>query len=123
MEVLEAAVSGPMAGDVGRFRTSDRFAVGLQSSPLSSSRTYSASTGGSLTGSFDHGVSWFSRLLPAHVYPAPDSDTWNPNEELAITFSQGAGVDWPGPATMTYSRPSLSNPPSPLKNSSCGSGG
>ena len=42
-------------------------AVGLQTSPLSSSRTYSASTGGSLTGSFDHGVSWFSRLLPAQV--------------------------------------------------------
>jgi len=42
-------------------------AVGLQISPLSSSRTYRHSPGGSVTGSFDHGVSWFSRLLPAHV--------------------------------------------------------
>ena len=37
-----------------------------------------------------------------------------------MTLSHGAGVDWPGPRTMTYSRPSLSNPPSPLKNSSSG---
>jgi hypothetical protein len=30
----------------------------------------------------------------------------------------GAGVDCPGPSTMTYSRPSDENPPRPLKNCS-----
>ena len=67
VEVLEAAVPGPMARDVRRFRASNRLRGRAPDSPLSSSRTYSASPGGSLTGSFDHGVSWFSRLLPAQV--------------------------------------------------------
>ena len=38
--------------------------------------------------------------------------------ELATTLIQGAGVAWPGPRIVTYSLPSLANPPSPLKNSS-----
>jgi len=42
--------------------------------------TVIASPGASLTGSFDHGVSWFSRLFSDHVYPAPDSETWKPKE-------------------------------------------
>ena len=37
---------------------------------------------------------------------------------LATTLIQGAGVDWPGPSTVTYSRPSRQKPPRPLKNSS-----
>ena len=31
---------------------------------------------------------------------------------------QGAGVDWPGPSTVTYSRPLGEKPPRPLKNCS-----
>src|SRR4249920_4151966 len=81
-----------------------------------------ASLTGSLTGSLDQGVSWFSRLFPDQVYPDPDSETWNPNAGLAITFSHGAGVDWPGPRVVTYSRPPSAKPPSPLKNSSSGRG-
>ena len=77
---------------------------------------------GSLTGSLDHGVSWFSRLFPDHVYPDPDSETWNPNDALAMTLSQGAGVACPGPRMVTYSRPPSTKPPSPLKNSSSGRG-
>ncbi len=34
-----------------------------------------------------------------------------------MTLIQGAGVDWPGPRIVTYSRPPAANPPSPLKNS------
>ena len=41
---------------------------------------------------------------------------------LATTFTHGAGVDWPGPSTVTYSRPSCAKPPRPLKNSSSGRG-
>ena len=37
-----------------------------------------------------------------------------------MTLIQGAGVDWPGPRTVTYSRPSRAKPPSPLKNSRSG---
>ena len=45
-----------------------------------------------------------------------------PNCGLAITLTQGAGVVWPGPRTMMYSRPSRLKPPRPLKNarSRCG---
>ena len=39
-----------------------------------------------------------------------------------MTLIQGAGVDWPGPRIVTYSRPSSAKPPSPLKNSSAGGG-
>src|SRR3954468_8792819 len=75
---------------------------------------------GSLTGSLDHPVSWFSRLFPDHVYPEPDSDTWKPNDALAMTFSHGAGVDWSGPRIVMYSRPPSAKPPRPLKYSSFG---
>src|SRR5712692_7635558 len=81
-----------------------------------------ASPGGSLTGSFDHGVSLFSRLLTDQVCPEPDSETWKPNTGLAITLIQGAGVCCPSPRTVTYSRPSAAKPPRPLKNSSAGRG-
>src|SRR6266850_4885307 len=81
------------------------------------------SPGGSLTGSFDHGVSWFSRLLSDHVYPEPDSETWKPKEGFAITLIQGAGVHCPSPRIVTYSRPSAAKPPRPLKNSRSGRGG
>src|SRR6266511_5474730 len=81
-----------------------------------------ASPGMSLTGSFDQGVSWFSRLLTDHVYPAPDSETWKPKSEFAITLIHGAGVHRPSPRIVTYSRPSASKPPNPLKSSRVGCG-
>ena len=40
-----------------------------------------------------------------------------------MTLIQGAGVDWPGPRIVTYSRPSSAKPPSPLKNSRLGRDG
>src|SRR5208282_6893942 len=92
-------------------------AVGPHTSPLSRSRRYSTSPGRSVTGSFDHGVSWFSRLFSAHVNPPPSAATWKPNPGLAMTLIHGAGVVCPGPKSVTYSRPSAANPPSPLKNS------
>jgi hypothetical protein len=64
--------------------------------------------------SFDHGVSWFSRLLPAHVNPEPDSETWNPKPRFATTLIHGAGVHCPAPRIVTYSRPSSAKPPSPF---------
>src|SRR5258705_12933214 len=78
------------------------------------------SPGGSLTGSFDHAVSWFSRLLTDHVYPEPDSETWNPKPGLAITLIHGDGVHPPSPRTVTYSLASSAKPPSPLENSRSG---
>src|SRR5258706_5305437 len=81
-----------------------------------------ASPDGSPTGSFDHEVSWFSRLLIDHVYPEPDSETWKPKLGFAITLIHGAGVRRPGPRTITYSRPSSAKPPRPLKRSSPGGG-
>ena len=72
------------------------------------------SPGGSLTGSFDQAVSWFSRLLTDHVYPAPDSETWKPKPGFAITLIHGAGVHRPSSRTVTNSRPSFAKPPSPL---------
>src|SRR6266581_8798320 len=83
-----------------------------------------ASPGGSMTGSLDHGVSWFSRLLSDQVWPEPDSETRKPNEGFAITLTQGAGVRRPSPRTVTYSRPLSAKPPRPLKDSRacCGSG-
>ena len=43
-------------------------------------------------GSFDHGVSWKSRLLRLQVKEAPSAELWKPNEALAITLIQGCGV-------------------------------
>src|SRR2546427_3008783 len=80
------------------------------------------SPGGSLTASFDQAVSWFSRLLTDHVYPEPDSETWKPKPGFAITLIHGAGVHRPAPRMITYSRPSSTKPPRPLKNSRSGSG-
>src|SRR3954468_22199426 len=96
------------------------WAVGLHTSPDSSSRTRIASLGGSRTGSFDQGVSWFSRAFSDHVYPEPLSDARKPNAGFAMTLTHGAGVDWPGPRIVTYSLPPSANPPRPLKNSSSG---
>src|SRR5207247_11455425 len=78
------------------------------------------SPGGSLTGSFDQALSWFSRLLTDHVYPEPDSETWKPNRGFAITLIHGAGVHRPSRRMTTYSRPSCAKPPRPLKNSRSG---
>src|SRR5712691_10959141 len=80
------------------------------------------SPGGSLTGSFDQEVSWFSRLLTDHVYPEPASDTWKPKLGFAITLIHGAGVHRPWPRIVTYSRPSTAKPPNPLKSSRSGGG-
>src|SRR5215212_6378403 len=54
----------------------------------SSSRRKIASPVGSLIGSLANGVSRFSRLLPDHVYAAPDSLTTVPNSALARTSDQ-----------------------------------
>src|SRR5712691_1808767 len=97
--------------------------VGPQTNPLSSSRTNNVSPGVSLTGSFDQGVSLFSRLFADQVYPEPDSETWNPNAGFATTLIQGAGVHCPLPRIVTYSRPSGVNPPRPFQNSSSSAGG
>ncbi len=43
-------------------------------------------------GSFDQGVSWFCWLFIAQVKPPPSVDTWKPNDGLAMTLIQGAGV-------------------------------
>src|SRR2546422_6628979 len=75
------------------------------------------SPGGSLTGSFDQAESWFSRLLTAHVYPEPDSETWKPKLGFAITLIHGDGVHRPSPRTVTYSRPSAAKPPNPFQSS------
>src|SRR5713101_1155683 len=93
-------------------------AVGPPSSPVSSSRTRIVSLGGSLTGSLDHDVNWFSRLLPAQAYPDPDSETRKPSEGLAMTLTHGAGAHCRSPRIVTYSRPPRAKPPRPLKNSS-----
>src|SRR5271169_4307134 len=76
-----------------------------------------ASPGVSVTGSFDHGVSWFSWLFSDQLWPEPDSETRKPNEGFAITLIQGAGVRRPSPRRVTYSRPLAAKPPSPLGNS------
>src|SRR2546426_10442542 len=81
-----------------------------------------ASPGGSPTGSFDHGVSWFSRLLADQVYPEPDSETWKPNAGFEITLIQGAGVVSSASRNVTYSRPSSAKPPKPFQSSSSGRG-
>src|SRR5437660_2762049 len=77
-----------------------------------------ASPGESETGSLLQGVSRFDWLLPAQVYPEPDSETRNPKRGLETTLIQGAGGS-PGPEpaiVMRYSRPSGVKPPEPLKN-------
>src|SRR5579864_269618 len=81
-----------------------------------------ASPGGSVTGSLDQGVSWFSWLLSDHVWPEPDSEARKPKEGFAITLTHGAGVRRPSPRTVTYSRPLSANPPRPLKKSKVGRG-
>src|SRR5438093_11208712 len=80
------------------------------------------SPGGSLTGSFDQAVSWFSRLLTDHVYPEPDSETWKPKPGFAITLIHGDGVHRPSPRIVTYSRPSIAKPPKPFQSSRSGRG-
>ena len=66
--------------------------VGDQDSPVSSSRTKSASPVGSPIGSFAKGVNRFSRLFPAHVCAAPDEVTMVPNAAFAMTLLHGIGV-------------------------------
>ena len=97
----------PAAAPAGR-------GVGVQKCPVSSSRTYTTSAGGSVTGSLLHGVSRFAWLFPTHVYPGPASVATHPTAGLAMTFAHGAG----GVPVTTHSRPSAVNPPVPLKNAS-----
>ena len=82
---------------------------------------YIASEGVSLTGSLDHGVSWYSREFCDQVLPVPSADTWKPKCGLLITLTQGAGVRCPSSTTVTYSRPAAEKPPRPLKYSRLGS--
>src|SRR5437773_7920512 len=89
--------------------------VGVQKMPVSSSRMYIASVTGSDTGSLDHGVSRLLWLFSHQEKPPPDSVTSVPNEGLAMTLLQGAGVSSPGPRYTAYSRASRVNPPNPLK--------
>ena len=78
----------------GRSRSVRRIGpgVGDHASPVSSSRTNSASPVGSVTGSFQNGVRRFSRLLSAHVNAEPDADTIVPNAGFAMTLTHGSGV-------------------------------
>ena len=46
-----------------------------------------------MTGSFDHGVSWKSRLLRLQVKDAPSAEVWKPNDALEMTLIQGCGVE------------------------------
>src|SRR3990172_11812836 len=82
-----------------------------------------ASPGVSLTGSFVQGVSLFSRLFTDQLKPEPDSETWKPNSGFATTLIHGAGVHWPLPRTVTYSRPPDANPPRPFQNCRSSAGG
>src|SRR6185503_7166000 len=86
-------------------------AVGVQTSPVSWSRRYRTSGDGSLTGSFDHGVTWFSRLFSAHENAAPLAEITVTKPGLARTLTHGAGVSTPGSSATTYSRPSAAKPP------------
>src|SRR6476659_5938557 len=85
--------------------------VGDQASPVSSSRTNSASPLGSVTGSFQNGVSRFSRLFSAQVNAEPEAETIVPNPGFAITFTHGSGVSRLPSRTTTYSFPSGVKPP------------
>jgi len=53
-----------------------------------------------VTGSFDHGVNWKSRLLRLQLNDAPPADVWKPKSRLEITLIQGCGVVW-FPASRT----------------------
>ena len=92
--------------------------VGDQASPVSSSRTSTASEVGSVTGSFANGVSRFSRLFSDQVKDEPDAVTTVPKAGLAMTFAQGSGVSWAPSRTMTYSRPPSAKPPIPFASAS-----
>ena len=67
-----------------------------------------------MTGSFAQGVSRNSCAFSAQVYAPPLSETTEPNCGFASTLTQGAGVNWPGRFSITYSRPSFEKPPIPL---------
>src|SRR3954452_2761598 len=80
------------------------------------------SLGGSITGSFDHGVRRLVWLLPAQEEPRPDSETRQPKAALASTFTHGAG-GISSPTRITYSRPPAVKPPLPLsKTKAAGDG-
>src|SRR5687768_12218127 len=83
--------------------------------PLCSSLIYIISPDGSSTGSFDQVVSLFSLLFTAQVVDAPDSVIKKPKCLFAITLLQGSGVFISAVSLITYSLPSLSKPPYPLK--------
>ncbi len=68
-------------------------------------------------GSFDHGVSLFSRLFLHQVYVEPDSVTIKPSSSLAIILDQGMGVTVFLSSFIIYSFASWLYPPIPLKNS------
>src|SRR5580704_6644460 len=75
--------------------------VGDQASPVSSSRTKSASPLWSVTGSFQNGVRRFSRLFSAQVNADPEADTIVPNVGFAITLTHGSGVSRSPSRTIT----------------------
>ncbi len=78
----------------------------------SSSRTKSISPGTSATGSLDHGVRRFSRLLALHELTIPRSLTMQPTRSLASTFVHGSGGRCsPGNTRTSYARPSGVKPP------------
>src|SRR5271157_4177650 len=90
-------------------------AVGDQNWPFSSSRMYRASPLVSLTGSLYQGVRRNCWEFSPHVYAPPLSEITVPKLGFDITFDHGAGVACPGATRIMYSRPSLVNPPRPLK--------
>src|SRR3977135_1638330 len=88
--------------------------VGDHASPVSSSRTNMHSALGSVTGSFENGVSRFSRLFLAHGSGGLDAVTMVPNVGLAMTLAHGKGVSRAPSRTTMYSWPSTEKPPRPL---------
>ena len=81
-----------------------------------------ASPVGSISGSLANGVRRFSRLFPAQVNADPALLTIVPKLSLASTFDHGSGVSRSPSSTITYSRPSGVNPPSPFSIASFGTG-
>jgi hypothetical protein len=70
-----------------------------------------------VTGSFDQGVSWFSRLFSDQTWPLPSRDL-KAEAGIGDHVDPGRRRGLPVRRTMTYSRPSSAKPPVPLKNSS-----
>ena len=98
MDVLEAAVAGAVAGDVGRLRASDR----LRRRAPELAGVVVADVDRLARRVADRVVGPRRELVLAAVARPRCSRTrtrrpGTRTTELAITFSHGAGVDWPGP--------------------------